>query len=328
MRNCLFFVALLCSPIGLPSVTFAVTNVTCNGTDVTATLQSALNTAGSTGDTVLMSPGTCIISSSLTMGNGSASAASSLAGAILAGSGEPWRGGVGYTQRGTILQFTGTGYAISVLGPLQGWGLQNFQLLCANPPGQSGGVALASAQYGVNHDLAIVNCPIGIISATVSSNAGLQNVDSLHNSWHNLYIEIPNNSAVEQGINMQPQHAGDTDYNDFDNVVVDFGVPTGTQEYGIYDMGGDTNYYRNIHFVWHGISRCTSCNSIVFDYTGGGGRPDDETFMHVDWGSVMPPTNNGSASGAAAPNVFMDVVTNNGGSFPAGVANTRLITSY
>jgi hypothetical protein len=337
MHKFLVFGTFLYAPIGTPPVAFAVVNVTCtgtastNGTPSTDTLalQNALTTAGTTGDTVLVAPGVCNINSTLTIGSGSATVVSPLTGAILAGSGQPGRGGVNYPSHGTTLEFYGSGYAISILGPLQGWGLQNFQLLCESPTAQSGGVSVTSAQYGTNHDLSIINCAIGIISSTVSAKPpGIQNVDSLHNSWHNLFIEIPNNTTVEQGINFQPQQGGDTDYNDFDNVVIDFGTPNTTQEYGIYDAGGDTNYFRNIHFVWQGGGACATCNSIVFDYTSNTGRPDDETFVHVDWGSVVNPKNVGSLAKYVAPNVFMDVVTNNKGAFPTGLANAQRITSY
>ena len=292
---------------------------TGNGsTDDTTAIQNAINALPASGGTVLFPVGNYKVSSTLNVGNGTSSVASSKLGVFLVGVGNPHSQPIfgGFTATaGPKITWAGSGSnpIISVNGPLQGWGIQNLYLDCASIA-SSVGLSLTSSQYGDNSNLTINNCFRGIVSQTVPTFGSFSNTDSIHNSWRNLTVNVPA-TAGSLGIFLTgngTNNTSNTDYCDFYNTDID--LPTSVVAVtGIAIQDTDSCVFKNTH-IYGGNASSTA---VSFDYTATGTSgtfPASNMFYGIDVGSL-----NGTAFGVtgtpgsnAKPNYLYGLVETNG----------------
>jgi len=204
---------------------------------------------------------------------------------------------------------------VAVSGPLQGWGLQNMLLDGVNVA--TIGVAVQSAQFGDCQNLAILNCiseQIG--SNTVALFSGINNTDSLHNAWRNIYL-VPSNIAGVKGVVLTGNAASnsDTDLNVFDNLFIAF--PPSEPGYGIYLQNCDGNQFRNVLFAGGSAASI----GVLFDYTNsvGGVFPAGNGFYGIDTNGNVLGVNqwvNFGTPGGAAPNFVRGIYPANGATNP------------
>jgi hypothetical protein len=251
--------------------------------DDTMSIQQAIDAASAAGGgTVQLAVANYKITGTLRIGNGSASAVSTHAGVILAGVPVP----SGAFFPGYIIpassRITWAGIAaemIIILGPLQGWGVQNLAL-------DGGGLAtvgihVISGQFGDCSNLLISDCVAEAIgSDTVQTFAGAANTDSLYNSWKNIYISMPSVSGVK-GIVLTGATGtvtSDTDYNLFENIMI--GLPISGLGYGIYLQNADSNQFKNVSLA----GGTASAVGVVFDYSANTAAvfPCGNAFFGID----------------------------------------------
>lgn len=245
-------------------------------TDDTLAIQNAINSLPVSGGVILFPPLNYKISSTITIGNGSSSAASTKTGVVLQGVGNPsyWQG-FGQLADGTAVgpRFTWAGAVsgtmMQISGPLQGWGVQNFIFNGASVAGT--GLLVISAQFGDSANLSFINCTQhGLRSICVSAlPSGVLNVDSLHNYYRHTQVFVPN-VASARGITLSggttgAAITGDTDVNIFMDASVVFAAGTATR-IGVYLGACDTNQFYGLHCSGSG-GNFANCTSIVFDYT-------------------------------------------------------------
>jgi hypothetical protein len=285
---------------GIGALPFKSATVDCGAkgdgiTDDTAALQACINGLPATGGTIVFGALHYVISGAgLVIGNGTASGPSSQWGVTLIGMGNPRsspQSVMGYTAQGyPLLDYTGSGTAITVNGPLQGWGVQNLRISCRLTSGTSG-IKVVSAQYGNSKDLAIDNCQSGILSTTVSTvPTGLSQVNSGYNAWYNISITL--RAGPGYGISLDSAHPainGDTDFNTFDNVYIALDPGTGgsNRRVGLYFANADNNYLHNIN-----IGGGSGLNDIpvIYDYSfsNGGVWPAANAIAGLEPGANNP----------------------------------------
>lgn len=302
---------------------------TGNGsTDDTAAIQNAIDALPITGGVVFFPiPASCYkITATLTIGTGTSSVVSTRQGVVLFGAGMP-PAPVNFTgypaSSGVRIKWVNASgdSMIAIKGPLQGWGLKNLSL-----DGNSQatvGVKVTSAQFGDCRNLSIQNCTTHAIFSTTfnrSGFSGVSNVDSLHNSWRNITILIPN---VLNAFGVLLQNDGgsftsDTDYNQFENLFIQ-GPGTATNVFFIYIQVADGNTFRGVH-----LSGTNANNyALAFDYNVTSAMPSDNTLEDIDFGSSAARiVNAGTPSGSGlAPNRVVNIHGTNGAPGNPGLSN-------
>jgi hypothetical protein len=136
----------------------------------------------------------------------------------------------------------------------------------------------------------------------------------MNNRFHNVFL-VPAAVASATGIMLDGATAGNSCFNDFENVVVQ--LPTSGICYGIYLKGCDSNSFRNILVNFGGAS----ATSVMFDYTGSGigNLPESNMFYNIDaWGAsgTTQWASVGTPNASARPNMIFGVGQANGGSYP------------
>jgi hypothetical protein len=283
--------------------------------DDTTAIQNAINALPVTGGDVIFPAGNYKITAVLNIGNGSASAVSTRYGVRLIGVGAPVDavGFAGYpTTSNVSLVWAGTagGRMVRILGPLQGWGLQNMVLNCASSAGR--GLDIISGQWGDVRNLAILNCEVwGIFSETVAPFGGVTFTGAHHNRYDNTTILVPSGSTGG-GIILTSNGAStsDTLFNLFTNTTV---AIAGTTQNGIYLQAAAGNTFVDTH-----ITGATGVTSVAFDYTVTGSWPANNVFLNLEpatTGSTWV-ANTGSPGASAKPNFLYGLITTDGATYP------------
>jgi pectate lyase-like protein len=302
-----------CPADGLSVASYGATG---NGiVDDTKSIQDTINALPASGGTVCFPNGTYKISSTLTLGNGSSSAASRTHGIYLLGAAPPPNSYLsGFPTDGPVkLVWAGTGPGsatgmVEVRGPLQGWGIKNVYF-------DGGGIArraiqLYSAQYGDSANVSIQNMStssqsFGVFSGVVRSKpAGFANVDSLHNSWRNLVVSV-GSAASSAGIVLTGNSDANTDYNLFRNVFIT--SPGNKAATGVYLQATDSDLFSLVHFAGF----VGTDTPIVYDFTVYGGWPVDVTFHHIDFGGSRSVAVSGTPAAGVVNHIY-DIGTTNG----------------
>ena len=301
------------STINVKDLGAACDGVTNDATVINNALASAVS-----GQTVLLPFGkTCKVNSSINIGNGSASAASTVNGVILGCQANPistsYFGGMSATT-GCRLLYGGIAAAgvINVLGPIQGWGINNIYIDCASTADV--GVKLVSAQGGGMQNYVVNNCLTqGILTNTVPQGAGPIFGDS--NTENNLFINglvnVPNVASVI-GIQLTGQSTdttSNTSHNTFINTKILLPLAT-TAMIGIDLQDADSDVFYGT-FMFGGGSGCTG---VVFDYSNHNAWPASESFFGLDTGKSNCTTSfsNNSTPGSATPNYVYGLSETNG----------------
>jgi hypothetical protein len=294
-----------------------------NSSDEHVVLQTAINSVASRqGILELFSGATCNIGTTgLVIGNGSASAISTLHGFILRGASNPTGNGDGTMPiTGARIEYTasGGGNAITVNGPLTGWGLQNLRIECVGVNLNAVGVAIFSASWGDSRNLSVAQCGRGIF-ATVQSAIppGVStSTNNNHNSWRNIAIDIPNiNGALgiqESGIH----NVANTDFSVWDNVYCSLSSGTaGNVRACIILQVTDSGRYTQIHVSNSGTA---SDFAVIYDYTVDSVFPSGTVVDQLDSGTNIFVENKGTPSTLAPPNYLINVNLSNSTPLPTG----------
>lgn len=268
---------------------------------------------------IIVGNGKFQITSTITLGNGSSTAVSTTCAPRLIGAGVPTEPnfGSGYSNTPPTWIIWGgaaNGTMIQVAGPLDGWGLRDLYLDCASSAGRA--VQIESGRFGDSADLAIANCTVADIdSETVASSiTGVWNVDSLHNYWRNVSIQMLAGTNTK-GIKLSGQSASsNTDYNNFENVTIAMGGNGAST--GIYLGATDSDIFHGVHFFNGGTS--TVCFS--FDYSINANWPTAVIIDAADTiGCATPFQNTGSSS--TQPNIITNLQQGNGAVWPLATGN-------
>lgn len=293
-------------------------------TDDTTAIQNAIDSLPNGGGIVLFPVGNYRITSTLTVGNGTASVVSTKRGVILRGMGVPnTPTGVpslnGYTDTtGPKITWAGAASTSMVVfqGPLQGWGVQNLFLDGASITGVTG-LGVSSAQFGDSSNLTIQNCFTGIFSTTnpLGGYTGVGNVDCLRNNWTNISVLVPALTGAK-GILLTGDAGGtsNTDYNTFTNTFIR--SPAAATNFGLYLGVCDSNSFHNIAISMAGGT------AIEFDYSISSNFPLSNNFYSYECGAATPYAVLGSPGGAATPNRFYGWIQANSATAPT-VTNTE-----
>ena len=296
------------------------------GTDDTTAIL-ACNLAAATASSILAVPQEVIctagnfgLSQTMPIGNGTSSAASTIPGIVIRGSGTPSQPAffTGQTKAAptTVTWLGGAAAMVAVNGPVQGWGLENMLLNGASTA--TIGISVVSGQFGRCKSLCINNCTTSHIgSNTVALFSGVDNCDSLHNHYENIFIQMPTVANV-MGIVLtgDPATNSDTDANVFDNIFI--AMPGSGVCYGLYLQNCDGNQFRNIL-----ISAGSAASiSVLFDYTAcvGGVFPSGTCFYGIDTNGFTAGANQWLNAGTpgvnARPHTLRGLYQDNGATQP------------
>jgi hypothetical protein len=296
---------------------------TGNGsTDDTTAIQNAINALPNSGGVVLFPVGNYKVSSTVNVGNGTSSSGSTKQGIILQGIGDPNTQPIfpGFTATsGPKITWAGSGSGgiISINGPLQGWGVQNLYLDCANTT-SSIGLNIISAQMGDSRNLTFVNCFRGIASTTYNPFGSFTNTDSFHNKFHGTSIQVANISGA-MGILLTGAGTSDTDVNLFTDVNI-FLPTTTITVFGIYLQLCDTNVFVDTH-IYGGNP---NGQSISFDYSVNTNFPSSNMFHTLDpfqasGGASF--TSVGTPANGIHPNMIFPLAEGNSAVCPTTIPN-------
>jgi hypothetical protein len=298
---------------------YVCTNTSADTTNINA-LITGLNGASGT---IWLAGSTCDITSSILLGNGTSSSASSYQGVVLAGVGSPATepGFPGYpASTGPVLNWTGTGAGgvVAVNGPLQGWGVWNLQINC-NSVTASVGISVISAQVGETRNVSLLNCFRGYYSTTYTPFGSLTNTNSQHNRHYNTSIQNPAISGAAAVYLTGIGSASDTDYDNWVATDIFLNTTASTTNYGWYLQATDSDTIVQSHL----FGGNTSAVSVYFDYSLNSNWPSSVFFFGVDpyqSGSGTQWANNGSTGSSAHPNSAF-IISTNSAVCPTTIAN-------
>lgn len=271
--------------------------------DSTTAIQTCINNIPATGGDVFFPCGTYLISA-ISIGNGTNGAASTNNGIRLFGQGIGSIAQYGYSQTPCVTlkynSVSGGGNMLSVNGVIQGWSVQNIAFNgSASSNAQAGNcMQVISGQFGEVRNISLQNCKVSIgLNAWSSIPAGATNADTIHNTFINTNINVPN-TAGAIGISMTGGGTvANVDYNSFINTYTALPVSGVNNTTAWYFGFADSNNMYNTHVAGGTLSS----NVLVFDYTVVTGFPTANQFYGIDpAGSSAPPTlyaNIGSPSG-------------------------------
>lgn len=298
----------------IPAVDVRKFGAKCDGsTNDNAAIQAAINSLNNGTGTVLIPAGqTCMISG-LTYGNGSTSQTSTVNGLVLSSTSTQGTSRFGQANDNTILKLVAGSNqtAITIQGPMQGYGIQNLTIDCNSNSGSTG-LHVQSAQNGDSRDIVINNCITGFLSDAVATlPPGVTNADSLNNSYRNLFINMPaSGSAI--GAKFTGNTNANTDYDYTSNLSISMVANTSGQQ-GLVLAGVDSNQFYDTH-----IYNCQGAGMIAmtFDYSiNSGGWPASNNFFGIDpfcGGGAVSYNNVGSPSATQAPNWIYGLIQTNG----------------
>jgi len=295
-------------------------------TDATAAIQAAINSLPATGGTIFFPNQTFKISSpGLFVGNGTGAALSTKQGVYLKGDGDPLITGGGWDNFTTVtapkIDYRGgTGSAVFIDGPLEGWGISNLEVDCTNATGTVWGLDIRSGRLGKVSNFITDNCSVGIYSWTQDTTPPtVPEVDSLSNSYNNIVCLAGNNCMVLDGGSNGCNW--DTTGNLITNITAMF-----PNSYSIIVRFADGNFIKALHDLGNHTE-----HGILLDYTtcGSHGFPGGNSFSEVnavysDLGT--PPTyDNGSGYPSGVNTINNPIVGD--GNFPP-IDDTGLIVSH
>jgi hypothetical protein len=236
--------------------------------DSSTAIQNAINAVGASGGEVAFPPGTYKIGSTLNIGNGSGSTWSTISGVRLKGLSPV--GGVltASPQPKVILNYTGTGTAVSINGPILDWGISNIAIYQAVTSNTGIGLYLNQASYGFVEHLYVFNFGkygIQITATTVASQA---------NRWDSILVLMPAAAAGSAaiGIRISSDAAGFDVWGD--TWVKLYILPAQTTQTGLSLGATDTNFF------YHTAIQTAGAKGIVFDYSFNSGQWPGGMFFH------------------------------------------------
>jgi hypothetical protein len=315
-----------CTPSGGTStVSVNVMNFGCVGNGIAddrACIQAAIDALPVAGGNVTF-PGnkTYCINSSLNIGDsGVSTAQSTRKGVVLIGEGNPTSSTFygGYSDNAAPkIKYCGSSSGaamLNILGPLQGWGIQNLYFECNSLIDI--GLKVLSAMHGDVRNVSLANCRSnGLLSDAVANNV-IGDTNSESNNYYNLKIFVPditnaNGMTIDGGTVAFPT---DTDFNLFSDLNILLPL-TATTTTGMRLKNADSNTFVNT-IIFGGGAGATS---LRLDYTGvTADHPNANVFLNFDPGTLaaVKVANDGTPGAGAASNTIYGYNTTNTGTIP------------
>lgn len=276
----------------------------------TNTLQTAIDALPVTGGVICLGAGTYTeTGAGPQIGNGTTSAVSTRHGVVIRGAAPVQTDIISSfaSASATVIDCTGTtdGTCFKIVGPLEGWGLENLQINGATSGSQSYGVSVVSAKFGNSKNLFIKGFKRGIDSTTHATFSGGGNFDSFGNIWENLQIVVPS-GGTHYGMVLGTASTGaNTDFNLFKNTFI-WPAASGTACMQMNWTDG---------IIFHGFT-CVSNGDIFLDYTAGSGRvPNNNYWYGLEMGGAAV-TNIGSPGGSDKLNYIFGFSETNASACP------------
>lgn len=276
-------------------------------TDSAAGIQAAIDSLGTGGGRVLFPPGIYKVGTTLFIGNGTTSVASTVWGIFLEGTGSPpLPAGMfsGFPSTGGVkLLWAGGAFPlISVRGPLNGWGVINMYLDGASLATRA--ISVTSASYGQNRNLALTNfVDAAVYETTLASFAGFGLANTMHNHWANLSINVPAVAGAKGIVLTGTPSATPTPvnacYEHFTNTLIY--LPPTLTTYGVYLQWTDSDLFEDLHI----FGGSASAVMVQLDYTLSNNMPSSNGFVGVDpsgTGTNVQFANSGAPGAGARPN--------------------------
>jgi hypothetical protein len=307
-------------------------NAVCDGvTNDAAAIQNAMNSVSSSGGTVLFPSGRiCKVNTSLSIGNGSSSAASTNNGMVLDCASNPlstsFFGGMSGTGGCRILWGgSGSTGVINVFGPYQGLSIRNLFIDC-NLVATSVGLNTISLQGAEIRNNVFNNCQDSIELATVPQGGIFGDSNAETNHFENNIISMPN-IANATGILLTGE-VTDTTSVSFANIFTNTKILlplVNTTMIGIQVQRADSNQFYNTIVFGGG----TGCTAVLFDYSSVNTFPVSNVFFGIDPGPnhcMGSFANLGTPTAGDKPNYVYGLIETNGATCP-NIANLSCFES-
>jgi hypothetical protein len=225
-----------------------------NGTeDDTIAIQSAINSLSSIGGTVFFAPGHYKTTSTITIGNGTSSAWSTLKPVTLRGSGSGGSAGPSLLGPSVFIEAYYAGPSILVQGPINSWGVENICINAHTTSPRAVGLQLVSAQYGHVKNVSILNFyKAGVYETTVGSLSL-----NYHNVFDSLWITMPNVSGAI-GISITGTGTYGSGFEEYLNTYIAISNASST--------GISLGFCDNIKFFNTEIVNAANGTAILFNY--------------------------------------------------------------
>ena len=201
------------------------------------------------------------------------------------------------------INFHGTGAAISVNGPINGWGLKGIGITVVSTDSAAHGLAAFSTSFGDVENFVVNNVPgIGILEFV---NSGGQ--ASFFNAWRNIQCRMSPASPSAQCVHIGSNQSGTDNFGDsWDNVSV---IPTAAGQFSLYVGSADS-------MTFNRLTVDPGNSNIVFVYAEYPDWPASIAFFNADFGYGNHVSNYGTPGPGAAPNYLVATSTTNTGGVP------------
>jgi hypothetical protein len=283
-------------------------------TNDTAAIQAAINACGTSGGEVYFPPGTYLISSTLTVGNGTGASPndSTINGIRLVGASAS-----GYPLGVCRLVWGGAaaGIMVNVAGAIEGFECHNLEFY-------------ANTLAGYCLQMSRVHtCRLTGLQFWGYQGAGLSMSNCTAVVADNLTCWNPAVASVA-GVILDGSVDGSesTCFSTFTNLIIYLDYTGAQQTYGVVLRVADACRFQTM--LVYGADNVSGSCGVLFDYTINSTFPSQCTFDGCDVGWEIPVAtqwqNTGSPSTSARPNIIAALCEVNGGRYPTGLANVEV----
>lgn len=285
--------------------------VFCQGINDQPAIQNAINAAATSNRTAIVaiapsaSTNNCVITSGITMGNGSAGGASTQYGIKLVGLNAGWAPFSAGPTAGRVnitTNFTSTGTALTIAGPLGSWAVEDININC-DTGFANNGMLLSGVIHGHVKNVSISQCGGIALQTTSTGNV----TGTAFNVIDDLYVQMPQSGfATAVGVELTGVPNFDSFLNTFNRLHV---TPNNAGHTCLILQYADSN-------AFYGFDcNPAGAKAVVFDYSVNTGFPNANVFFGFEpYNNSI--TNTGSP-GSGAPNSAWDFSTANGASPPS-----------
>lgn len=284
-------------PFGLEDLMPEVVNVEEYGavhngsTGDSTAINDAIAALPARGGIVYCPDGDYAIDSTINIGDGTSSSASTRRGVHLMGAGVNSVYGLfnstAYGVPGVKFLWTGgSAPMISVNGPLGGWAVTDIAL-----DGQdtaTDGLKLISASYGHATRVGVTGCGAGFHLTTIAASGGMTGliIGTLHNTFDQIAVKLPGSFALQTGLYLNAANDDSGQgvfFNRFTNLYLPYTNQTTNTAEGIRLDGCDNNRFDEVHFA--GIPSGANNYLISFIYGTKNNWPSANTVDGVSFGT-------------------------------------------
>jgi len=270
-------------------------------------------------------PGVLNIQNPITLGSGTSTALSSIQGGRLVGAGWPglyqMAASSPFQEGLTTLNWNGPsgGTMVEILGPLQGWGLENLYLYSPSGSAAAVGIDVLSGQFGAVRNV-VVNGASGFLikEECAGTGFGAAIANTMHNRWRNIGLVIPNGSiGWAFGLSTTVTNSN-TCYEDIGEVLAVLPSSMSSTTIVFQFASADNCRIRNVHITGPG-SGGSHANAIWIQTSSAQNSwPCDNFIENIDFGNIVAQSGaayskHGAGFGAGAtPNIVRNVSKTNG----------------